>query len=120
MKLLKYLGEKDCHIMSIYLNKNKVHTNLQETKTFLYNFVTNILLDRICTKKLIPMNEKIILIASRRETNKLLNQNFKEYLKHKTDIHKLNISIEINTPAEEKCLQIVDFACWSIFQKYER
>ena len=107
--------------MTIYLNKNKVHTDLQDTKTVLYNFVTNILLDRIFTKKLIPVGEKIVLIASRRETNKFLNQNFKDYLKHKTNInHKLKISIEIKTPSEEKCLQIVDFVCWSIFQKYEK
>jgi len=121
MKLLKHLNEKDVHIMTIYLNKNKVHTDLQDTKTVLYNFVTNILLDRIFTKKLIPVGEKIVLIASRRETNKFLNQNFKDYLKHKTNInHKLKISIEIKTPSEEKCLQIVDFVCWSIFQKYEK
>jgi hypothetical protein len=121
IKLLNHVHDKNCRLMTIYLNKNKVHTDLQNTKTFLYNYVTNILLDRICSKKLIPMNEKIILVASRRETNKFLNQNFKDYLKHKTDIHhKLNVSIEIKTPMEEKCLQIVDFACRAIFQKYER
>lgn len=34
--------------------------------------------------------------------------------------HKVNIQIDIKTPAEEKSLQIVDFASWAIFRKYEK
>jgi hypothetical protein len=65
--------------MSIYLNKEKVYIKLQNEKHVLYNYVTNILLDRIITKKLLKDNN-ITLIASRRETNKFLNENFKNYL----------------------------------------
>ena len=32
---------------------------------------------------------------------------------------RLNIEIVIDTPTHEKCLQIVDFASWSIFRRYE-
>ena len=32
----------------------------------------------------------------------------------------MNIQIDIKTPAEEKSLQIVDFASWAIFRKYEK
>ena len=70
-RLLKRLSEKDCFIMTIYLNKNKVYTRLQDEKQVLYNYVTNILLDRVYTKRIIPIRMKNIeLIASRRETNK--------------------------------------------------
>jgi FAD synthase len=65
--------------MCIYLNKKKVYTKLQDEKHVLYNYVTNILLDRIFTKKLLK-GKDFKFIASRRETNKFLNENFKEYL----------------------------------------
>ncbi len=119
-RLFKLLLEKDCLFMTIYLNKKKVYTKLQEEKSVLYNYVANILLDRIFTKKLIPLNRKVKLIASRRETNKFLNKNFKYYLENKIkDINKIDIEIQIKTPFQEKSLQATDFISWAIFRKYE-
>ncbi len=119
-KVLNLLNEKDVSIMSIYLNKKKVYTKFHDEKHVLYNYVTNILIDRICTKKLIPTDEKINLVASRRETNKFLNQNFKDYLENEVNkSHKLPFEISIKAPHEEKSLQVVDFASWAIFRKME-
>ncbi|MCK5061992.1 DUF3800 domain-containing protein [Candidatus Parcubacteria bacterium] len=119
-RLLKRLNDSDCSIMTIYLNKERVYTKLQNEKEVLYNYVTNILLDRICTKKLIDINKPISLIASRKETNKFLNLNFKNYLKNSAiNNHKLKLSIEIRTPFEERSLQAVDFVSWSIFRKWQ-
>ena len=62
----------------------------------------------------------MVLVASKRETNKFLNQNFHDYLSHQVrSNHGIELKIEIKTPAEEKCLQAVDIASWSIFRKYE-
>lgn len=120
-RLLKRLTEKNCVIMTIYLNKNKVFTRLQDEKQVLYNYVTNILLDRIYIKKIIPIDKKIELIASRRETNKFLNENFKDYLNRQVkNKHNGAIEISIKTPSEEKCLQAVDFVSWAFFRKYEK
>lgn len=119
-KLLKKLSEKDISIINIYLNKHKVYTDLQEKHHLLYNYVTNILLNRLYTKKLIPLSENITLVASRRETNKFLNENFKSYLENQIiSKHKLKLEVKICTPKEEKCLQIVDFVSWSTYRKYE-
>jgi len=120
----KFLGmfheRKAADIITIYLNKKKVYTRLKDEKQVLYNYVTNILLDRVCEKKLIPIAEKITLIASRRETNKFLNENFCQYLKGQVKgNHELDIEIEIKSPAAEKCLQAADMISWSIFRKYE-
>lgn len=117
-KLFTLLKEKEVSIMSIYLNKKKVYTRLQDEKHVLYNYVTNILLDRIITKKLLK-NKEITLIASRRETNKFLNENFKNYLKNSNWNKWLDIKVEIKTSTEEKCLQVVDACSWAIFRKYE-
>ena len=119
-RLLKRLNESDCAIMTIYLNKKKVHTRLQDEKQVLYNFVANILLDRIYTKNIIHTKNKIFLVASRRETNKFLNDNFKNYLNNQIkNQHHGNLEINIKAPSEEKALQAVDFASWAIFRKYQ-
>lgn len=119
-RMLKFLSNKECMIMTIYLNKSKVYTKLQEEKHVLYNYVTNILIDRIMTKRLIGRDSLVYLIATKRETNKFLNENFKDYLeKQVKGRHGLQIKIEIKTPGEEKCLQAVDFVSWGIFRKYE-
>jgi hypothetical protein len=82
--------------------------------------VANILLDRIFTKRLIPLDKDITLIASKKETNIFLNENFKSYLKNKAlNTHKVKLQIEIKTPFEDKALQAVDFISWAIFRKYE-
>jgi len=119
-RMLKRLSEKDIAIMTIYLNKEKVYTRLKDEKSVLYNYVTNILLDRIYSKRIISVEDKVCLIASKRETNKFLNQNFKSYLNRQvSNQYKIEIEIQIKTPFEEKALQAVDFASWAIFRKYE-
>jgi hypothetical protein len=106
--------------MAIYLNKRKVYACLRDEKQILYNYVTNVLIDRILTKKLIPYGERVNIIASRRETNKVLNEQFRSYIEQQSRYnHNANIKVSVKPPQEEKCLQIVDFVCWSLFRKYE-
>ncbi len=120
LRLLRCIVEKDASIIVIALNKRKVYTKLQEEKAVLYNYVTNILLDRIFTKKLIPFESDVYLIASKRETNKFLNENFRDYLQRQAiNNHGVELTVNIKTPSEEKALQAVDFVSWAIFRKYE-
>ncbi len=109
----------DMVIMAIYLKKSKVYSHLHNQKHILYNYIVNILLDRIITKHFFLKQNKIDFIASRRETNKIINENFLWYLTNKTKFHKIDINFFIKTPNQEKWLQIVDFMSWAIYQKYE-
>lgn len=120
MRICRGLAEKNCKVMTIFLDKSKVYTNLRDEKHVLYNYIVNILLDRIMNRRFVSQNDATILVASKRETNKFLNQNFHDYL-HRQMIqkHGAELRIEIKTPAEEKCLQAVDVASWSIFRKYQ-
>jgi arsenate reductase-like glutaredoxin family protein len=119
-RLLSLLAVKDCSIMAIVLNKRKVYTNLQDEKPVLYNYVANILLDRIFSKKLLRGDEPIEIIASRKETSRFLNLNFKSYLQSQlAKNHNVAVSVTIKTPAQEKALQAVDLVSWAIFRKYE-
>jgi hypothetical protein len=119
-RLLKRMSEKKCFVMTIYLNKKKVYTKLQNEKQVLYNYVANILLDRVYSKRIIPLSGTIKLVASKRETNKFLNENFKDYLNSQVkNRHKIKMEVVIKSPYEEKSLQAVDFISWAIFRKYE-
>ena len=119
-RLLRRMNEKECFAMTIYLNKKRVYTKLQNEKQVLYNYVANILLDRVYSKKIILVKSTIKLIASRRETNKFLNENFKSYLNSQVENrHKIKMEVLIKSPHEEKSLQAVDFMSWAIFRKYE-
>ena len=62
-------------------------------------------------------SEWIHFIASRRETNKTLNERFINFLEnnHKWD----NISFEIWLPTKEKGLQVADMTSYAISKKYE-
>jgi hypothetical protein len=62
----------------------------------------------------------IYLVASKRETNKFLNENFKTYLKSQiSNKHRVKIDVSIKSPSQEKALQAVDFVSWAIFRKCE-
>jgi len=50
-RLLLRLAKKDCHIMTIFLDKKRVYTKIKNERIILYNFIANILLDRIYTSK---------------------------------------------------------------------
>lgn len=119
-KLFSLLKDKDVSVMVISLNKKRVYTKLHDEKTILYNYVTNILLDRIASKKLLPTKDKMTLIASRRETNRFLNENFKNYLTTQVSAsHKVLLDVEVKPASSVKGLQVVDFLSWAIFRKYE-
>lgn len=119
-KMLRLLFGLNISVMTVCLNKRRVHTNLRDEKHVLYNYVANILLDRILTKKLVIASGKVTLVASKRETNRFLNKNFSSYLADQARRnHQAKLEILIRTPAEEKGLQATDFVSWSIFKKYE-
>lgn len=119
-RLLKRICKSECSIIAIYLEKSKVYTRLQNEKHVLYNYVVNILLDRVYTRHLGNRKAPVLFIASRRETNTFLNANFAHYLVQQTkQKHQKEIAIRIKTPHEEKVLQAVDFASWALFRKLE-
>lgn len=74
------LVRSDASILIIRLDKTKVYTRLHDEKHVLYNYVINILLDRMISKKLVPLDKPIRFVASRRETSKFLNENFTNYM----------------------------------------
>lgn len=111
---------KDCKIMSIVIDKTLLSNEVRLQKHIFYTTVVSVLLHRMAQRGLLSKGKTIALIASRRETNKFLNRQFKEYLQHKLKTeHEIELRVEIKNPSAEKCLQAVDMVSWSIFRKYE-
>ncbi|MCK5123351.1 MAG: DUF3800 domain-containing protein [Candidatus Pacebacteria bacterium] len=121
-RVLRSLSEtEDLKILCIILNKRKVYIDLQNQKSYLYNYTANILLERLNNKKVLNPKDEVKIYIDQRETNKFLKKNFEDYLKSnlkKWDNGK--IAIKIKPSHTEKCLQAVDFISWAIFRKYER
>jgi hypothetical protein len=121
-RVLKSLSElEDLQVLSIILNKEKVYVDLQNQKNYLYNYVANILLDRLHTKGVLSADEHLDICFDRKDTKKNLRKNFVNYLQGNL-VHKRNGNINITLCAshQEKALQAVDFVSWAIFRKYER
>lgn len=120
-KLLQLLQDQQTtSIIIIKLNKKRIFTRLNDEKQALYNYVCNILLDRLINKNILLPEDSVTFVASRRETNKFMNEQFKNYIeKNMLDSHNLPIKIEIKTPQSCKGLQVVDFVSWSVFRYYE-
>lgn len=120
LRLLNALVKTDSTILTLKMDKSKVYTRLHDEKHVLYNYIVNILLDRMISKKLVPIDQPIRFVASKRETSRFLNENFINYIQSQTTSnHKLDITTEIVKPSQEKGLQAVDFVAWSFFRKYE-
>lgn len=112
---------EDVQILCVILNKTKVYTRLQDQKSVLYNYVTNILLDRMNSSGVLGGVQDIDICIDQKETNKFMNDHFVRYLRQATSTWKQNrVDIRLAHSQNEKCLQAIDFVSWAIFRKYER
>ena len=119
-KLLQAIAGLRCDVIVICLNKKKVYTRLHDEKQVLYNYVTNILLDRLIRRKILGADKHIYLMAAKRETNKFLNINFQDYLQKQVhQHHTVQLTVEIISPYEHKGIQAVDMLSWATFRKIE-
>lgn len=121
-RMLKYLNEiAELKVLCAILNKKKVYVDLQNQKNYLYNFTANILLDRLHNKEIIKSDEPIHLFIDRKDTKKVLRENFINYLVNSMKKRRDGIfKVELHTSHENKSLQAVDFISWAIFRKYEQ
>lgn len=122
VRVLRKLNEiPDLKILSVILNKQKVYVDLQNQKNYLYSYTANILLDMFHNNKIFPKNEPICLVVDKKDTKKIIRENFINFLSvtmKKRGVGKF--SLRLCASYEDKSLQAVDFISWAIFRKYER
>ena len=111
----------DLKVVSVILNKAKVHVDLSNQKNYLYNYTANILLDRLHSNGLFKDHEKIELYIDRKDTKKKLRDNLIQYLTSSmNDRGHTHFSVELHNSQDNKSLQAVDFISWALFRKYEK
>ena len=106
-----------CEIFTLYAHKQTLirNRNLDD----LYSSMVVQLLKQIYSHHTFYATNRIEFIASRRETSKFLNKKFLDVLAKFAEQNLSRFSVRIRTPSQKKCLQAVDFASWSVFQKIE-
>lgn len=117
-KMLQLAREKNINIMNAIIDKKKSKEVLSVDKHRLYTTMLMQLLDRSIEKGCLSLHEKIVLVVSRRETNKALNHSFVKELQSKY-VDSFAVECVIKTPHEEKGLQIADTVAYAVYQKYQ-
>jgi len=117
--LLKHLTQKSCEVAFITLHKNDIM--IPKLQHDMYNTLTQALMEALFALKHInTAKQQVTLIASRRETNKILNNTFIDSLKkHIYTKFTKELTIYIKPPHTEKALQAVDFVSWALYRKIE-
>jgi hypothetical protein len=110
--ILDIILKSDSEIYTIILNKQKLYDNLKDKKTKVYNYLTNLIIAE-CN-----LNGKSVhFIIDKRVKKKIVREDFNDYIKRNHPHVKFNISHYDS--CNSNGLQLVDFACWSIFRFYE-
>ena len=116
-KLLSLVESSEIQIFCVYLDKEKTAIGKEMEKHILYNYLTNIIIDRFLNSQTIDNQEPVFLTASKWESNKHFNQTFLEEVAK--NVTSDEFSMQIKPAQEDKGLQIADFVSWAIFRNLE-
>jgi len=115
-EVLERFSKTKAKIFVIILDKSKVYEYLRKKKDKLYNYLSNLIMNE-CSFD----TKEIRLIVDRSKPKRSLRDDFDNYLKLKLKdkLSSCNLIIKHENSLSEPCLQVLDFASWSIFRKYE-
>ena len=119
-KLLKYIAGLDVGIEVVVLDKRRIFTDLADEPHVLYASIVNVLMNRLLAHPGVAGDANIHLVASQRETQRLLNSSFVGYLsEHIAAPPGVTVAIEIKHASAHKGLQAADMVSWSMFRELE-
>ena len=111
-EVLDIIVENNVEIYTIILNKEKLSYDLNDKKTKVYNYLTNLIVAE-CNLS----GKSVHFIIDKRVKKKIIREDFNDYItKNHSDV-KFNISHYDS--CNSNGLQLVDFISWSIFRYYE-
>ncbi len=118
-RALDLASRRKFFIVSLIINKQNVPYEYKKNQHILYNNTVKELLFQCEKRGYINSNGPVYFIASCKETNKYLNNQFVETVK--SAVSKLiKFDITIKSPESSKWLELVDAISFSLFQKYEK
>jgi hypothetical protein len=116
-RALDLASRRDFRIVAAIIDKSRIFWKSFDTH-IVYNSIVIKLLEQCEKRWYLNSNDYYYFIASRKETNKVLNETFKKDLKHAiSDLIKMEISVVL--PWMSKWLELVDSVSFAVYQKYE-
>ena len=116
-RVLDLASRRDFRIVAAIVDKSNISWKYFDTH-MVYNSIVIKLLEQCEKRWYLNSNDYYYFIASRKETNKILNETFKKDLKRAiSDLIKMEISVLL--PWMSKWLELVDAVSFAIYQKYE-
>ena len=116
-RVLDLASRRDFKIVAAIINKSMVFWKKSDTHA-VYNSIVVKLLEQCEKRWYLNSNDYYHFIASRKETNRILNENFKRDLNNSlSDLIKIDIRVVL--PWMSKWLELVDAVSFAIYQKYE-
>jgi hypothetical protein len=114
--VLEGINKCNCRLATIVVDKSKNPGYLKENPNQLYNYIAGLLLQAM---GIAPSN-KVYLVYAKRETNKLLRNDFEKYLTTKFKELFPDRTIELHGLYEHqnRALQAVDFVAWAVNRKF--
>ncbi len=112
--VLRAIAACDCEINCIIVDKKKIFDYLFKNKNKLYNYVCGILME-----ELNPNISKIDLIIDKKDSKKLLREDFNQYIRQRLIEYGITCQLEIAhlNSYEHQGLQAIDFVAWAIQRK---
>lgn len=118
-RALDLASRRDFVIVSLIVNKQNVPYEYKKNQHILYNNAVKELLFQCEKRGYINSRWPVHFIASRKETNKYLNNKFIETVKSAVS-RLIKFDVKIKSPESSKWLELVDAISFSLFQKYEK
>ena len=118
-RALDLASRRNFVIVSLILNKQNVPFEYKRNQHILYNNAVRELLFQCEKRGYINSNWPVHFIASRKETNKYLNNQFIITVKSAVS-WLIKFDVKIKSPESSKWLELVDSISFSLFQKYEK
>lgn len=115
--VLNEINKTGCSISALVVLKEKVKDDLFFHKDKLYNYLCGLLLEQI------TLNVDIVDITiDKRESNRLLRDDFNQYIERKIKSKGKNITVRIKHLESHASneLQAVDFVAWAVHRKFSQ
>jgi hypothetical protein len=113
--VLERIARLDCSISAVAIPKSKVRTDLFDHKERLYNYLCGLLFEHINLNV-----EHIDITIDRKSNNRLLREDFNQYIERKIHEKRESVKVEIRHLESHASneLQAVDFIAWAMNRKF--
>jgi hypothetical protein len=110
--ILSKLVENECDIFAVVIDKGKILSKYDKAQNSLYHLLCRLLLSKV------SMDGETIIIIDQRDTNKLIKQNFKNYIEMNFENNERKVRFQQLQSFNDNGLLIVDFVAWAVNRKY--